>query len=158
MPPLLVLGLGNPLRGDDAAGRCAVRGLLDLASPDIEIREHDGEAADLLARLAGRAAAVLIDCSLSGAPPGHVRRFDLAAGPPPADLRAVSSHGLGLAAALELARALGVLPPRCRVFTVEGESFAIGAPLTPAVAAGVTAMVACIRAELIALLREMDDA
>lgn len=158
LPRILVLGLGNPMRGDDAAGRLAARALLDIAGPDIEVREHDGEAADLVESLAGRNAALLVDCSVSGAPAGTVRRFDLAAGPLPAEMRAVSSHGIGLATALDLSRTLGELPPCCHVFTVEGAAFGIGAAVSPAVADGVAAVVARIRAEVIALRREMRHA
>jgi hydrogenase maturation protease len=75
-----------------------------------------------------------VDASASGAAAGTVRRLDARAGPLPAASFALSSHGLGLAAAIELARALGQLPPRCIVYAIEGASFAAGAPLTPAVA------------------------
>ncbi len=63
-----------------------------------------------------------------------LRRLDAAAGALPSDLATLSSHGLGLAQAIELARALGTLPRRCLVYAIEGARFTAGAPLTPAVA------------------------
>ena len=46
----------------------------------------------------------------------------------------VSTHGFGVAEGIELARALGALPPVCVVYAVEGERFETGAPISEAVA------------------------
>lgn len=47
----------------------------------------------------------------------------------PRNMRWSSTHALGVAAALDLARALGQLPPRLIVYDVEGRSFTVGAEL-----------------------------
>ena len=93
-------------------------------------------------------AAFLVDACASGAPAGTVRRFDVAETPLPAAAFGLSSHGLGLAEAIELARALGLLPPSCVVYAIEGQSFAIGAPLSPPVATAVAAVAARLRVEI----------
>ena len=71
--------------------------------------EHDGEAASLLACLEGVRTAFLIDACVSGAPPGTVRRLDLARdGDALPDLQfGLSTHGFGLAEAIALGQALG---------------------------------------------------
>ena len=128
---IAVFGIGNPDRGDDAAGR-RVATLLRGRVPDrVQVIEHDGEATSLLARLEGLATAILIDACSSGAPAGSVHRFDVCAAPLPQARFGVSTHDFGLAAAIELARTLGRLPPRCIVFAIEGEEFCAGAPLSP---------------------------
>ena len=48
----------------------------------------------------------------------------------------------------ELARAIGRLPGRTVVYGIEGGSFAVGAPLTPAVAAAAVTVADAIRAEV----------
>ena len=48
---ILVLGLGNPDRGDDGAGRAAARALRPLLPEDVEVTEADGKMTDLLGRL-----------------------------------------------------------------------------------------------------------
>jgi hydrogenase maturation protease len=131
---LIVLGIGNPNRGDDGAGPAVVRRLRGPMFDEAELIEEHGEAAALLARLEGRAAAFLIDACASGAPAGSVHRFDAAAAPLPQHAFTLSTHGLGLAEAIELARALRQLPQRCIVYAIEGACFEAGAPLTPAVA------------------------
>ncbi len=131
----LVIGIGHPDRGDDAVGRVIARGLRGRVPDGVEVLEMDGEASRLLELLADADAAYLADAAVSGAPAGTIRRLDPIDAPVPETLFTVSSHGLGLAAAIELARALGSLPRSLVVYAIEGVDFAPGAPLTPSVAA-----------------------
>jgi hydrogenase maturation protease len=144
----MVIGIGNPDRGDDAAGPAVARLLADMLPEDVGIVEHDGETTGLIAQLDGVTAAFLVDACVSGAPAGTVRRFDVAEMALPAASFALSSHGLGLAEAIELARALGHLPPFCVVYAIEGWSFAIGAPLSSPVATAVAAVAARLSVEI----------
>jgi hydrogenase maturation protease len=145
----MVIGIGNPDRGDDGAGRAVTQHLRGVLPADVEIVAHDGETAGLVALLDGIAAAFLVDACASGAPAGTVRRYDVTQGPLPAASFGLSSHGLGLAEAIELARALGCLPPCCVVYAIEGESFAIGTPLSLPVATAVGDVVAHVSGEIL---------
>ncbi len=147
-PRCVVIGIGNPDRGDDAVGRRVAQRLAGTVPPEVEILEHDGEATSLLACMEGAAAAWLIDACVSGKPAGTVQRFDVTATPLPQDAFNLSTHGFGLAEAIELARALDQLPPRCVVYAVEAGSVVAGAPLSPAVSAAVDAVGARLRAEI----------
>jgi hydrogenase maturation protease len=147
-PRTVVIGIGNPDRGDDAAGRLVAERLRGTLSADVEIAETDGESTALLALLDGADFAILIDACVSGKEPGTVHRFDVGAGPLPEAKFNLSTHGLGLAEAVELARALGQLPPRTLVYAIEARAFVPGAPLTPTVAAAVSEATAQISAEL----------
>jgi len=149
----VVLGVGNPERGDDAAGRFVARRLREAPLDGVEIIEKGGEATELLAALKGASAAFIVDACASGAEAGALRRFDVAAEPLPSKAFALSSHGLGLAETVELARALGQLPPTCVVYAIEGESFEAGAPLSPKVAAAITDVVEKLRAEIVAVAK-----
>lgn len=150
MPELCwrVIGIGNPDRGDDGAGWAVARLLRDEPPPGVEIIEHDGEVSSLLACFDGVPAVCLIDACLSGASAGAVHRFDAAAKPLPQDLFSLSTHGLGLAEAIELARSLGQLPECCIVYAIEGLAFAPGTPLSPPVAAAIADVGDRIRAEI----------
>lgn len=130
----IVIGIGNPDRGDDAAGRLVAQRLSDLLSPIIAVVELDGEVTSLLSHLEGASAAWLIDACQSGASAGTIRRFDAGTTALPKDLRDFSTHVLGLAEAVELARALGRLPRHCTIYAIEGACFEHGAPIQPAVA------------------------
>jgi len=144
----LVIGIGNPDRGDDAAGRAVARRLRGMLPPAIKVDEHDGEAAGLLARLEGTETAYLIDACTSSAPAGTVQRFDVGAMPLPQEAFAVSTHGLGLAEAVELGRALGQLPSRCVVYAIELGSTAPGDLLSPPVAAAIDDVAERVCAEI----------
>lgn len=144
----VVIGIGNPDRGDDAAGRIVAHWLRSRVPRDVEIREETGEVTSLLACLEGVETACLVDACASGAPAGTVRRFDAAAAPLPDRAFRWSSHGLGLAEAVELARALGRMPPRCIVYAIEAASFELGAPVSPAVRAAVAEVGNRVREEL----------
>ena len=92
--------------------------------------------------------AVIVDAVRSGAPTGTIHRFDAGAGPLPASLRGVAStHHVGLAEALELARALGRLPARTTVYGIEGISFDAGAPVSAPVVAAIDEVVVLARAD-----------
>lgn len=145
---ILVIGIGNDQRGDDAAGLAVARAL--AADPGLAARvvEHDGEVAGLVELLGGARAAVLADAAVSGGEPGTVQRLDATAGPLPKTMFTWSTHALGLAEAVELARALGRLPALCWVYAVEARGFEHGDPMDPAVAHGVEAAAHQIRADL----------
>ena len=127
----LILGIGNPERGDDAVGGEVVRLLRGRLPAGFEVLPHSGEATALLTCMQGAEVAFLIDAAVSGAEPGTVRRFDVAEQSLPSGLGALSSHGFALAQAIELARVLGSLPRRCIVYAIEGHQFEPGTPLSP---------------------------
>jgi hydrogenase maturation protease len=151
-----VLGVGNPDRGDDAAGRAVVQRLRAAPPAGVDVIEHDGEATGLFAEIDGAAAVFAIDACASGARPGAIHRFDASAAPLPDVSFSLSTHGFGLAHTIELARALGRLPPRCVVYAIEGASFEAGAPLSPAVAAAVADVARRVSAEIL-LFAEGED-
>jgi hydrogenase maturation protease len=154
--PILVLGIGNADRGDDAAGPETARQLEGCFDNDVEVSTHGGEATSLVEHIEESGAVIFIDACASGAPPGHIHRFDVAAAPLPAQVFSISTHGFGLPSALELARALGVLPQHAIVYAIEGASFEAGAPLSAAVAAATKEAARLIRGEIAALMHDQD--
>ncbi len=144
----LVIGVGNLYRRDDAAGWEVVRCLRRRVPPHVRLVEHDGEATALLDVWEGADLVILVDAVASGSAPGTVHRFEAADGPLPAALMRVSTHALGVAAAVELARALGRLPPRLIVYGIEGEDFSEGVGLSSRVRAAVSEVVALILQDL----------
>jgi len=147
----IIIGIGNTDRGDDAAGRMVAQRLADLLPPAITVVELDGEVTSLLSHLETASAAWLIDACRSGAPTGTIKRFDAGTTALPQDLGDLSSHVIGLAEAVELARALGRLPPRCIIYAIEAASFEHGAPVTPAVAKAVEKVAEQVASEISAL-------
>jgi hydrogenase maturation protease len=147
--PVLVIGVGNRLRGDDSASGEVVRRLREWGTQTgIDAREELCEPSDLLQAWQGRDAVVLIDTMCSGDPPGTIRRFEVSDEPLPARLRgSLSTHGFGLHEAIELGRALQRLPRRVIVFAVEGRHFEAGATASDEVAAAVAPLASAVLRE-----------
>lgn len=144
----IVIGIGNPDRCDDGAGRSVAQSLRGRMPAHVEIAELDGEATSLLALLEGADAAVLIDACLSDSAPGTVQRFDVRHAPLPNARFNLSTHGLGLADAVELARSLGQLPASCVVYAIEAGSVGQGRTLSAPVAAAVDIVSARVQADI----------
>jgi hydrogenase maturation protease len=145
---ICVVGVGNALRGDDAVGLEVAR-LLDGTLPDgVRLVECEGEPVSLLTSWEDCDTAIVVDATESGQEPGTVRRLAAHDGPLPPELQRASTHLLGVAEAVELARALGRLPGRTIVYGIEGGTFDTGAPLSDAVQAAAAEVAASIRREL----------
>lgn len=143
-----VVGVGNELRGDDAAGLAVLRLLEGTLPEDVRVSTCEGEPVALLEAWRGCDRAIVVDATHSGAQVGTVRRIRADQTPLPDDLGRASTHLLGLAEAVELARALGRLPETTVVYGIEGGRFDAGAPLSPEVAAATEAVASSIRREL----------
>ncbi len=132
----VVVGIGQLAGGDDGVGLVVAQ---TLAARGLEVRES-ADASVLLALLAAERRVVLVDAVVGGGVPGSVLRLaaeSLASSSSPMPL---SSHGIGVAEALELARTLYGTAIGARVEIV---GVAITRPtgpgfgLSPAVAAAV---------------------
>jgi hydrogenase maturation protease len=144
----LVIGIGNPDRGDDAAGLAVAR-RVQAAAPRsrVTVAELIGDQLALLDVWDGVNDVYVIDAVCSGGAPGTVYRFD-AAQRLDRRFRHRGTHTFSLADVIELARALDRLPPRLAGYGIEGAAFELGAGLSPEVEAAVEAVTARLLAEL----------
>ncbi len=144
MPRILVIGLGNDLRGDDGAGLRVVRRLEGRVPETVRLIEAPPDAVALLDLWEGSNRVVVIDAMRSGAPAGTVAMVDVGSGREDT----MSSHAMGLAEAVALARALDRLPRRLRIYGIEAATLVHGAPLSEAVARAADALADRLAAEL----------
>jgi hydrogenase maturation protease len=128
--PVLVIGLGNPLRGDDSVGRIVAAGIKRRMHPFLKVVECSGEGTDLMELWADAGTVIVVDAVASGAETGMVHRFDASHLALPVRFKGGSTHAFGLGEAVELARALKQLPRRLIVFGVEGKRFDVGSKLS----------------------------
>jgi len=149
---VLILGIGNPLAGDDGLGVRAVEGLAAASGlPDgVRLLDAGVLAMDVLAWVEPDQPVVILDAVHGKGAPGTLYRFDLDEIAAPAE-PPLSVHDLGLADALQAARHMG-RPLRGTLLGVEPariEPFTTG--LSPAVAAALpTLQAAALReAELL---------
>ncbi|MFI0432037.1 MAG: hydrogenase maturation protease [Candidatus Nanopelagicales bacterium] len=148
----VVVGCGNLIRGDDAAGPVLVRLLADRVLPE-GVRLIDGGTAgmDVAFAMRGARRAIVVDASRIGVEPGTIHRVpgselvDL--DPPSGNL-----HRFRWDQALGFAQWLlkDEYPADVTVWLVEGAHFDAGAPLSPAVEAAIDRIADGIVAELAA--------
>jgi hydrogenase maturation protease len=150
---VLVIGIGNPDRGDDGCAAAVITRLQASTPPGVVLRARNGDILALLDEWDGFDTVILIDAAASSARPGQIRRLDLTAGPLPRGLSPSSTHAVGVSNAIELARSLGRLPRCLILYLVEGESFAAGRSLSPAVAAATDRVAESIRFDIARLLQ-----
>ncbi len=145
---VLLVGLGNPDRGDDGIGPMVVRSLAGRLPGDVATELVSGDVLGLLAKWTGFDALVCVDAAAPMSEPGRIHRLDLATAELPRDACVTSSHGFGLAEAVALGRLLKTAPPDIVVFAVEGKQFVGGEPITPEVAAAARAAAERVAAEV----------
>ena len=129
----LVVGVGNPWRGDDAAG-LVVADRVRAQADGVLVETLEGDASALVHLWAGHDEVALVDAASSGAPPGTLHELRFGDGTLPAAALRSSTHAFGVADAVGLAAALGRLPARLEIYAIEGGDFALGAPLSLEVA------------------------
>jgi len=126
---MLIIGCGNRNRGDDGAGVMVAERLRKLG---FNAHIRSGEALDLIEAWNGIDDVVVVDAVESGAPLGKVWVWDGRAEKIQANLP-ISTHGFGVAEAINLASLLDRLPKRLRVFGIEGRRFDAGDEISPEV-------------------------
>lgn len=138
---MLILGLGNPLLGDDGVGwKVAEAVRARVQDPNVEVDCLAGGGLSLMERLAGYKRAILVDAIRTGQrPQGSVRAFALEELPDLAAGHFSSAHDTTLQTALRAGRAMGVpLPDQVWVVAVEAERvYDFGEELSAPVAAAV---------------------
>lgn len=128
---LLIIGYGNPLRGDDGLGWQAAERLAALGRPGWHVLTCQQLTPDLAEPLSRAQRAVFIDAAAAGEPGQITRRALAPAEPQPAAF----SHQLEPAGLLALARAWYGAAPPADLITVAGASFDYAETLSPSVAA-----------------------
>ncbi len=96
----------------------------------VEAELRSGEALDLIEAWRGAYNVVVVDAVVTGASLGTVHLWD-GRGASFHTNESVSTHGLGVAAAIQIARVLGRLPERLQVYGIEGRRFEYGTEVSP---------------------------
>ena len=146
--PVLVMGVGNMLRGDDGFG---VAVLEEVGSRDVpgnvDFLDAGTSIIDLMEELNGRRKVVVIDAVRGGQSPGTLYRFspeDVAAEAVPAD----SLHQVGLLETLRLAELVDCRPEQVVIIGAQPEDTSLKIGLTEAVAAAVLRAAEMVMAEI----------
>ncbi|HUI59580.1 MAG TPA: hydrogenase maturation protease [Steroidobacteraceae bacterium] len=146
MKPLLVIGLGNPLMGDDGIG-CHVAARLagDPRLPEsVEVISGGTDLLRFASQIEGRSRVFILDAIHDDAEPGAVSVF--AADLPGLDERQEHAHHLSAVQAIGVLRIL--MPVRITLVGISISSAAIESGLSPALDTRVPAIVDRVLQEL----------
>jgi hydrogenase maturation protease len=138
---VLIVGYGNPLRGDDAVGQeVAQRLAAELQDPDIEILTElqlRPEIAELMSRAE---IAIFIDARANGKP-GEVRTEEVV----PSEPEQTFTHQFAPPMLLMTAEILYNRIPRTYLVSIAGENFELSEGLSEAVAAAIPEALDAVR-------------
>ena len=144
MKRVLVVGYGNPLRGDDGVGgRVAEEVAAVLPAPPVSVLTVQLLTPELADPISRSDLLILIDAAAEG-PPGEVRCFPIAAGSATAASLAIGTHEVTLDRLLGMAQELFGHCPPAHIVTIAGESFDVSETLTPTVEAAAAEALACV--------------
>jgi len=145
----LVVGLGNPLLGDEGVGVRVVEELKELQLPDgVEAVEGGTAGLGLLSLMEGYQRVIIVDAADMGHPPGRVIRFT------PSEVRfktteaPLSLHQIGLGEVLALAEALDAAPAEVVIIGVQPGRIEGGVGLSPEVEGTIPQAIRMVLGEL----------
>jgi hydrogenase maturation protease len=150
---VVVLGLGNPVLGDDAVGLHVAAEVERLQRENpvdgVTVLTSTRAGFELIDLLAGFTHAVVVDClEVPDPTPGRVRRLNLT--DVRGSARLVGAHEIGLADAFEFARMLGIEMPRTvEILTVDGgNTHTLSEEMTQPVIAAVATLARAVHARV----------
>jgi len=112
-----VIGLGQRFAGDDAVGLAVLEALAERPPPGVELHRV-ADAAELVELVRGAERVLIVDAAVGAGPAGTLLTLDadaLAQGA----VSLLSTHGMSVRQALDLARALGGgTLPRARLVAI----------------------------------------
>lgn len=145
----LIVGLGNPLRGDDGVGIRVVELLAARELPvGVEVVDGGTQGLELVNLIEGWQRVILVDAANLGLAQGQFRRFSLDETRLLDVHEPMSIHAAGLRDALLLAQALGVLPGEVIIYGVQPAKLDWETELSPQVEAAIPEITNCILDEL----------
>lgn len=147
---ILIIGIGNLFRGDDAVGLMVADELKkSLGKSDLLILKQSGDAMNLMDSWRGYNKVILVDACPYIEEVGMFRRVRLSEGGhiPIVSMRS-SSHNFGVAEAIQFSRSLGSLPQEVVIYAIEGSNFAQGDDMSYAVRAAVSIVTEHIKNEI----------
>lgn len=133
MADIIIVGIGNPYRGDDLAGWAVVDLLTNRVNSSIKLTKQRGDIAELIDIFTTYKCVYLIDACMSGAPVGSWKRIDLNREILTEDTPQTSTHGFGLIQAISLAKNLDQLPNTLILYAINGHTYHIGGETSPPV-------------------------
>jgi hydrogenase maturation protease len=144
---IIIIGIGNQFRCDDAAGWAVIDGLTGKVSSSIKLVKLRGDIAELLDLFSQYETVYFVDAVLCKKK--SWQRFDLLTQDITDENPVTSTHGFSVSEAVALAKNLNQLPQKLILYAISGTNFQIGDKLTPTVSE-------CVKQVIIQIVKEVE--
>lgn len=145
-PRVLVIGVGNPDRGDDGIGPWVAKRIAQAGRHGATaetLQRTDGTA--LLSAWQGAERVFIVDAVAAPLPMGTIVRLTASQLLRRGGHRDLSTHGIGIEEAVRIGAVLGLLPAHLTMYGIVGSCFAPGSAITAEVEAAGRRVIARIR-------------
>lgn len=143
-PDLAVVGVGNPIMGDDGVGPKIVKRLAESpvgAAPDIRLTDAGTTGFLALEAMSGAGRAVVVDAIEAGETPGTVHEYRCVDGTFETEPPDLTMHDISFTEAMVAGGDVYDLPDEIRVLGVEPADVSIGDELSEPVEKAATELV-----------------
>lgn len=146
----LILGVGNPLLGDDAVGVRVIEALRARPGlpPGVTLVDGGTDGLGLIPVIEPYRRVICVDAVMMDAPPGTIRRLAWGEFRVVAQKHPLSLHQSDLGGALQLADALGCLPDELVIYGIQPQTMEWDFPLSPAVERALPVVIDALFAEI----------
>lgn len=144
MADIIIVGIGNLYRGDDAAGWAVIDGLMEKVGSVIKLVKKRGDIFELIDIFGHYKTVYLVDACQSNASIGTWQRIDAQKQSVIEENPQTSTHGFSVSQAISLAKNLDQLPNKLIIYAINGDSYTISDKFSPSVAKSVDSVVNAI--------------
>ncbi|NNM82611.1 MAG: hydrogenase maturation protease [Burkholderiales bacterium] len=125
MKPVLIFGIGNESRGDDALGPLLLRAIESEIDPEqVELVETYQLQVENALELTGRSRVIFVDAAANLSAPYEFRKVEASLD------RTPFSHALSPEALLAVHQRIAGPPPPAWILAIRGEHFELGSDLS----------------------------
>lgn len=142
MSSILLVGVGNEFRADDAAGMLTVRAAASRLGELVRAIEATDDLTRVIDHLQDGDRVLFIDAVVSSDPPGTIKTFNLLRRSLPSDVRMVMSHAVSIPQVIDLAKAAGVTLQSAHLVGIAVDCLGYGTEVCEPVRRGIAAAVA----------------
>lgn len=149
--PILILGVGNPLRRDDGIGPMIIDMLsnnTDLSDQKVDLLDGGTDGLALMDYMQNYKHVIIIDAVEMKTPPGEIKVFSPAEAKMSINLDALSTHGFGLAEVIKMMEALDQMVPMT-IIGIQPESIEFFEGLSSKVAAKIPTIIELVNKTVI---------
>ncbi len=144
-----IIGLGNPIMGDDGLGIYVIKELKKHTIAGVELVEGGTSGIGLLRHLKGEKEVIIVDAIKSGSPPGTIHQLNESDFTNP-EFEFISLHEISLSHVLALGKELfpDVFPENIVIYGVEVKDIQMGMELSEPVKKALPRLVELLRSRM----------